>query len=131
MPTRRYLLQALPIALQALNVNSEVEREGYVTLTRSAHATVARVRARSIHRIADKARSRKPPIAPGISPKHPPSGPGRSGFFLHRAGVMAMLRGLRGWKPVTRVPLTFFSFRPLARPENALLFGLFVALPRS
>jgi hypothetical protein len=31
-----------------------------------------------------------------------------------------MLHALWGWKPVTRVPLTSFSFRPLARPENAL-----------
>jgi hypothetical protein len=35
---RQYLLQALPSALQALNVYSEAEREGYVTLTRSAYA---------------------------------------------------------------------------------------------
>jgi hypothetical protein len=56
-----------------------------------------------------------------------PSRPGRCGLSLHRTGRMAMLHGLRGWKPVTRVPLTSFSFRPLARPENALLFGLFRA----
>ena len=64
MPARQYLLQALPVALEALNVYSEAEREGYVTLTRSAHATVVRVRVRSIHQIADKTCSRKPPIAP-------------------------------------------------------------------
>ena len=58
MPARQYLLQALPVCLQALNVYSEAQREGYVTLTRSAHATVARVRVRSIHQIADKACSR-------------------------------------------------------------------------
>src|SRR5215204_3857102 len=60
MPARQYLLQALPIALQALNLFSEAEREGYVTLTRSAHATVVRVQIGSIHPIADKERSRKP-----------------------------------------------------------------------
>ncbi len=48
MPARQYLLQALPVALQALNVYSEAQREGYVTVTRSAHATVIRVRVRSI-----------------------------------------------------------------------------------
>ena len=31
MPARQYLLQALPIALQALNLYSEAQREGYVT----------------------------------------------------------------------------------------------------
>ena len=64
MPARRYLLRALPNALQALNVYSEAQREGYDTVTRSAPAAVARVRARSIHQVAAKARSRKPPIAP-------------------------------------------------------------------
>jgi hypothetical protein len=50
MPTRQYLLPALPVALEALNLYSEAAREGYVTLTRSAHATVVvRVRVRSIH----------------------------------------------------------------------------------
>jgi hypothetical protein len=48
MPARQYLLQALPIALEALNVYSEAEREGYVTVTRSAHATVVRVRGRPV-----------------------------------------------------------------------------------
>jgi len=43
VPARQYLLQALPIALEALNVYSEAEREGCVMLTRSAHATVVRV----------------------------------------------------------------------------------------
>jgi hypothetical protein len=38
VPTRRYLLQALPIALEALNVYSEAEREGYDTATPLAHA---------------------------------------------------------------------------------------------
>jgi len=38
MPAQQYLLQALPIALQALNLFSEAEREGYGTVTRSAHA---------------------------------------------------------------------------------------------
>ncbi len=63
MPARQYLLQALPSALQALNLYSEAEREGYDTLTRSAHATVVRVRGRpvaSIHRVADTTLSRKP-----------------------------------------------------------------------
>ncbi len=69
------------------------------------------------------------PIAPVLVGY--PSRPGRSGLSLHRTDMMAMIHGLRGWKPVTRVPLTSFSFRPLARPENALLFGLFRALPRS
>ncbi len=54
MPARQYLLQALPVALEALNVYSEAEREGYVTVTHSAHATVVRVRVRSIHLIADR-----------------------------------------------------------------------------
>jgi len=49
MPARQYLLQAVPVALQALNLYSEAQREGYVTLTRSAHAAVVRVRVRSIH----------------------------------------------------------------------------------
>jgi len=35
MPARQYLLQALPIALEALNLFSEAQREGYVTVTRS------------------------------------------------------------------------------------------------
>jgi len=59
VPARQYLLQALPTALAALNLYSEAEREGYVTLTRSAHAAVVRVRGHpvaSIHRTADKAR---------------------------------------------------------------------------
>jgi hypothetical protein len=38
VPARQYLLQGLPIALEALNVYSEAQREGYATLTRSAHA---------------------------------------------------------------------------------------------
>ncbi len=62
MPAQQYLLQTLPVALQALNLYSEAEREGYVMLTRSAHASVARVRGSpvvSIHLIADKAGSRK------------------------------------------------------------------------
>ena len=59
MPARQYLLQALPIALEALNLFSEAQREGYVTLTRSAHATVVRVQVRSIRPIADKVPSRK------------------------------------------------------------------------
>jgi hypothetical protein len=57
VPARQYLLQALPSALEALNLYSEAEREGYDTLTPSAHATVVRVRGRpvaSIHLIADK-----------------------------------------------------------------------------
>jgi len=59
VPARQYLLQALPIALEALNLFSEAQREGYVTLTRSAHATVVRVQVRSIRPIADKVPSRK------------------------------------------------------------------------
>jgi hypothetical protein len=62
MPTRQYLLQALPVALEALNLYSEAQHEGYVTPTRSAHAAVVRVRSgpvASIHLIADKAGSRK------------------------------------------------------------------------
>jgi len=43
VPARQYLLQALPIALEALDLYSEAEREGCVMLTRSAHATVVRV----------------------------------------------------------------------------------------
>jgi len=35
MPAQQYLLQALPIALEALNLFSEAQREGYGTLTRS------------------------------------------------------------------------------------------------
>jgi hypothetical protein len=54
VPARQFLLQALPIALQALNLYSEAEREGYVTLTGSAHDAVVRVRVRSIHPIADR-----------------------------------------------------------------------------
>jgi len=38
MPARQYLLQALPTALAVLNLYSEAGREGYDTLTRSAHA---------------------------------------------------------------------------------------------
>ena len=53
------MLQALPIALQALNLFSEAGREGYVTLTRSAHAAVVRVRVRSMHPIADRNRPKK------------------------------------------------------------------------
>jgi hypothetical protein len=34
VPARQYLLQALPIALEVLNVYSEAQREGYVALTR-------------------------------------------------------------------------------------------------
>jgi hypothetical protein len=63
VPARQYLLQGIPIALQALNVYSEAQREGYVTLTRSAHAAVVRVRVSpvaSIHRIIDTTLSRKP-----------------------------------------------------------------------
>ncbi len=48
MPARQYLLQALPIALEALNAYSEAEREGYDTVTRSAHAAVVRVRGRPV-----------------------------------------------------------------------------------
>jgi len=62
VPARQYLLQALPVALQALNLYSEAQHEGYVMLTRSAHAAVVRVRGHpvgSIHLIADKAGSRK------------------------------------------------------------------------
>ena len=40
MPARQYLLQVLPIALQALDLFSEAQREGYVTVTRAAHAAV-------------------------------------------------------------------------------------------
>jgi hypothetical protein len=36
VPARRYLLRALPNALQALNFYSEAQREGYDTVTRSA-----------------------------------------------------------------------------------------------
>jgi hypothetical protein len=49
VPARQYLLQALPVALEALNVYSEAEREGYVTLTRSAHATVVSKGAGSLY----------------------------------------------------------------------------------
>jgi len=42
MPAQQYLLQALPIALEAPNLYSEAQREGYDTLTPSAHATVVR-----------------------------------------------------------------------------------------
>jgi len=59
VPAQQYLLQALPIALEALNLFSEAQREGYDTLTRSAHAAVAMVRVRSIHPIADKASARE------------------------------------------------------------------------
>ncbi len=68
MPARQYLLQALPVALHALNVYCEAQRKGYVTLTCSAHATVARVRARSIHQIADKVVSRKFALMVGLTP---------------------------------------------------------------
>src|SRR5215203_6556109 len=57
------MLQALPIALQAINLFSEAQREGYDTLTRSAHAAVVRVQVRPIHPIADKANSRKFAVA--------------------------------------------------------------------
>jgi hypothetical protein len=59
VPARQYLLQALPVALEVLNVYSEAQREGYDTVTRSAPATVARVRARSIHQVAAKRLSEK------------------------------------------------------------------------
>jgi hypothetical protein len=45
VPARQYLLQVLPTALEALNFYSEAQRKGYVRLTCSAHASVARVRA--------------------------------------------------------------------------------------
>jgi hypothetical protein len=48
VPARQYLLQALPVALHALNVYCEAQRKGYVTLTCSAHATVVRVRGRPV-----------------------------------------------------------------------------------
>ncbi len=48
------LLQALPMAIEVLNLYSEAEREGYDTVTRSAHATVARVQVRTRHQIAGK-----------------------------------------------------------------------------
>ncbi len=48
MPARQYLLQALPVGLATLNVYSEAQRKGYVTLTRLAHATVVRVRGRPV-----------------------------------------------------------------------------------
>jgi hypothetical protein len=38
VPARQYLLQALPIAIEVLNLYSEAEREGYLTRTLSAHA---------------------------------------------------------------------------------------------
>ena len=44
MPARQYLLQALPIALEVLDLFSEAQREGYGTVTRSAHAAAVRVR---------------------------------------------------------------------------------------
>ena len=60
MPARQYLLQALPIALEVLNVYSEAQREGYLTPHFRRTHPVVKVRARSIHRIADKEGSRKP-----------------------------------------------------------------------
>jgi hypothetical protein len=56
----------------------------------------------------------------------------RSGLSLHRTtGMMVMIHRLRGRKPVIRVLSWSFSSWPRIRPENALLFGLFPALPRS
>jgi hypothetical protein len=52
--------QPLPLLVSHRPVSSEAEREGYVTLTDSAHDAVERVQVRSIHRIADKACSRNP-----------------------------------------------------------------------
>ncbi len=61
MPARHYLLQALPVALEALNAYSEAVREVYVRDTRSAHAAVVRVRGcpvASIQWVADKVAAR-------------------------------------------------------------------------
>ena len=55
----------------------------------------------------------------------------RSGLSLHRSGMMVMIHRLRGRKPVLRVLSWSFSSWHRIRPENALLFGLFHALPRS
>ena len=53
--------------------------------------------------------------------------PGISGLSLHRTGMMAMLHGLRG--QFFRLRCAFFYFWSRARPENALLSGLFVLSP--
>jgi hypothetical protein len=62
--------------------------------------------------------------------RYAPPDRGRSGFSLHRTGMMAMLHGLRGRTPPAMVSLTSFSFRPRCRPENALLSGLFSCTQR-
>jgi len=42
------------LPIEALNLYSEAEREGYITVTRQRTHPVVRVRVRSIHPIADK-----------------------------------------------------------------------------
>jgi hypothetical protein len=71
------------------------------------------------------------PIAPVPLPpvrNHYPVGPGRCGLSLHRTGMMAMLQSCGASFHVRCVYSHFWS---RARPENALLSGLFVARPRS
>jgi hypothetical protein len=64
----------------------------------------------------------------------PPPRPGRSCFSLHRTGRMAMLHGLRGRNPVTRVQSGSFPAGPASRLEGCQLSSspaFFVARPRS
>jgi hypothetical protein len=65
-----------------------------------------------------------------------PLGPGRSGFSLHRTGMMAMIHRLRGRIPLTSFPgwliIVLFTPAPLLEAGESRSFsGLFRALHRS
>ncbi len=67
---------------------------------------------------------------PVLSPKHPPSGPGRSGFSLHRTCLMAVLHGCgAGTLPRgARVSIGYRAFR--SRPGATVLSGNSLGLCR-
>jgi hypothetical protein len=83
----------------------------------------------SIHPIADKVYSRKPPIAPVLVVY--PSRPGRSGFSLHRTGMMAMLHSagpgfsrLRVlFLPAPREAGEYLTLRPFRAHSGARIAG--------
>ena len=130
MPARQYLLQALPVALATLNVYSEAQRKGYVTLTGSAHAPSSKG-AGSLYSPACRQGSfSEVRIAQALVGY--PSRPGRSRLSLHRAGRIAILDGLRGRSQRTRgtaYPLYFPA--PRRAGDLGAISGLFRALPRS